>query len=169
MARQQLKTPAAQATDRLLELRGLLHGLTVLTKDLGATTDVAEAVGVGRELWRIIELAHKRINVVKDRLRAEVGLNPGKHRIAGPDFAECLIQVPEPTPVLRKGITPPDLRETLGMDIVDLLFVRNVSWKPHKEFQARLAGLSPETVKAALGTVDLPTSKPRVTFIRRNP
>ena len=168
MMRQQLKPPAEKAGRRILELRGLLYQLTVLTRDLGPDTDLAEAVGIGRELWRTIELAHKRLNVVKDRLRDATDGTPGQHRFAGPDSSEGLVHVPEPVPVIRKEVSIPDLRTRLGDYLADVLFVRNVSWKPSKDFQTLVATLNPKFAKIVLDAVDMPTGKPRVTFIRRN-
>ena len=157
--------------DRILEVRGLLHSLMALTRDIGPDTDLAEAIGMGRELWRMVELAHKRLNILKDRLRNEVDGIPGKHRFVGPDSAEGLVQVPETTPVFRKDSVNDiaKMAGLLGHTTFDTLFVRNVIWKPTKDFQAIVTGLDPSKAKVALDAVDMQTSKPRVTFIRRNP
>jgi len=166
MARQ-LKPPAELAEKRILELRGLLHGLTDLTKDLGPETTVHEAVGVGRELWRVVDLAHKRLNVLKERLRDEVEDTPGKYRFAGPGSSEGLVQVPEPAVVFRKGTDLMDLSQGLGQDLFGLLFGHHCSWKPTKDFQDIVAKLAPDAAKMALDAVDMQTNKTRVTFIRR--
>jgi len=61
------KTPA----ERTLELRGLLQRLKHLTRELRPRPDeepltLEEMVGVGRELWRLIDMAQRALEIVYD-------------------------------------------------------------------------------------------------------
>lgn len=160
---------ALPANDRILELRGLLQRLTVLTRGLGPTHEVEDAVGVGRELWRMIDTARKALDTVKDRMRAETPPTPGMYTFYGPDGTECKVQVPPPIVVIRKGAQLGELQDHLGIGTANTLFEVTGSWKPGPDFPRALNDLSDEHQKIVLGVVDTQTPKPRVTFLRRKP
>jgi len=156
-----------KASERVLELRGLLHRLTTLTRDLDYDTELTEFVGVGRELWRVIELAHKRLNVIKDRLRDEVDGTVGNHRFNGPDGAEAVVHVAEPKVAVRKDFDIEALvRHFRDDEFVRSLFVLQISWKPVKNIKAIVDGLPHEEAQIIINALDMASYKPRITFIR---
>jgi len=158
---------SAPAGKRILELRGLLQQLRKLTRDVDAETPIVEAVGVGRELWRFIDAAGKVLDTVKDRARDYVDTTPGRHEIDGVDHAVCVVVVPTPRTVLGKGLNGSDVQQALGDELFNRLFQTKLQVRPHKDFGILVADLEVADQKAALGTVDLNTGKPRVSFVKK--
>jgi len=153
------------ASDRVLELRGLLQRLRVLTKDIDEDTELIEAIGIGHELWRIVATSHSAMNHIKAIARANTAATPGSYQIRGPDRTFCRVTVPEPRTAMRKGLNLDDLKRDLGTSF-DRLFSTHVVYAPMSTFQEQVPALSPTSRQRALGAVDLQTGKPRVSFDR---
>lgn len=162
------RTPA----DRTLELRGLLQRLKHLTRELRPQPEepmaLEEMVGVGRELWRLIDMAQKALDVVKTRARKEVDSTPGRHEIHGPDGALCVVVVPEPAPVIRRGSDALGLQDVLGPERFGELFTVKTTVRPRKEFTERVPELPQQLIADVLDVVDVRTGMPRVSFTKRN-
>ncbi len=158
--------------DRLLELRGLLQRFRVLTKDVGPDTDVYAAVGIGRELWRFIETAQSSLEKVKQLTREQVDGTPGRHEITGPDGSLCVVVVPEPKPVMRKGLAKGvlgTLHIALGPELFGQLFRVQETIIPRKTFADDVSNLDVLKASAAMGVVDNNTGKSRVSFTKKKP
>jgi len=154
-----------RASNRTLELRGLLHSLAQLTKDLGPDSDVEEAVDAGRELWRVCEAAQRALEKVKDRVRTEVnGAAPGQQELLGADGSLCSIMIPQARIVLRPDVDLSKLQHTLGPKKFDRLFCTRTSVLPHKDFIDRAADLRADSKSLVLASVDTVTNKARVSF-----
>ena len=155
-----------QPSDKVLELRGMLRHLRTLLRDLD-DEPMVEVVGVGRELWRLIDECNAAMDQVKGIVRREVDPTPGRHEIPGRDRAVCVVTVPEPHPVMRNGTTIDTLREALGSNTFGALFTVKTTMKPRKGFADQVPGLQPAAQQTAVGAVDMVTGKPRVSFDKR--
>ncbi len=159
--------------NRTLELRGLLQRLRCLTRELRPRPDeepmaLEEVVGVGRELWRLIDTAQKALEVVKTRARLEVDSTPGRHEIDGPDGALCVVVVPEAAPQVRRGVSVGELEQLVGTGRFGELFTVKTMVRPRQDFTERVPELPPEVAANVLGMVDMQTGRPRVSFSKRN-
>jgi hypothetical protein len=160
----------SQASERTLDLRGLLQQFRALTRDINQDTPLEEVVGIGREVWRFINDCHKAMEACKSRVRAEAGPTPGTHQFRGLDNTSSTVVVPEPIPVLRRGVGEgelADLRIALGGPLFDELFQTHERVKPRKSFISDMAMLDVLKRNAALDVVDTHTGKPRVSFDKR--
>ncbi len=159
-----------RASERTMELRGLLQRLRTLTKDLDKDTPLPEVVCVGRELWRFVETATEEIEKCKARLRDEAGTVPGPHEFEGHDNTLGLVVIPEPHPVMRKGTGEPEietLTTALGPELFHQLFQVKQQVRPRHTFTEDVTKLDPLKASVALDAVDTEMSKPRVSFRKR--
>jgi|SaaInlStandDraft_4_1057021.scaffolds.fasta_scaffold52882_1 hypothetical protein len=152
-------------SDRVLELRGLLQRLRVLTKDIDEDTELVEAIGIGHELWRVVATSQKAMEHIKGIARENTAATPGSYQLRGPDRTICTVTVPEPRTAMRKGLDMDDLKRELGTSF-DRLFSTHVVYAPKRTFQEQVPALSTGSRQRALGAVDLQTGKPRVSFDR---
>lgn len=156
----------ADILTRIRHLREDMAGLLVQLRpeDLseGETPDL---VTLGWELWRIIDVAHKTIEPVKQvvRLRAEATGKRGHVNFTGSYRTTCQVTVPDPVPKLRKDADLDDLRRVLGDKFGDL-FAEQVQVQPRPKFETLVAALTPEEREAVLNAVDLAAGTSRVSF-----
>ena len=155
----------SEASERVLYLRGLLADLHRLTADITPENiDCHEAVGIGRELWRLTDRAQKAINMVKDVVREAAPDSAGTHRLYGADGALCIVSVPEPQTVLRRDVDREDLRNLLGEGGFDRLFETRVRVIPRKDFNEEVLVMDENYRQVALDAVDTVSQPPRITF-----
>jgi hypothetical protein len=150
-------------SDSILRLRRLLVELDRLTKDVTTDTDCEEAVGVGRELWRLVHRAQKALDTVKVIARKNAPEQPGVHRIEGEGKSYCTVSVSGPKATMRSGVDIDALRRVLNGDF-DRLFATRISIKPRRDFEGEVPGLEDQARSAALNAVNLSAGKPRVSF-----
>jgi len=160
-----MKTPAS---DRTLELRGLLQRLTILTNDLDGDITLEEVISVGRELWRLISAMTHAMEMCKERVRMEAGASPGHRTMHGHDRSICTVVNPEPIPVLRSGVDLLSISREIGERTFNQLFMQRVMTKPRPEFTTEVVKLDPEQAKIALDAVDTVAGKSRVSFDKRS-
>lgn len=84
--------------DRILEIQGLLHQLKMLTRDIGDDISVEETVSLGREMWKLVDIAQKAASLCKDHLREVAPSQPGHYEFSGFGHTYGLVIVPNPTP-----------------------------------------------------------------------
>lgn len=127
--------------------------------------DTAEAVAIGFELWRIIDMTTKGIEPIKALVRtaAEASGRRGQVHLRGVRQTSCMVTVPEPVAKLRKDVDLDALRQTLGARFDDL-FAETVQVQPRPKFESLIQDLSPEERAAVLHAVDLTTGTSRVSF-----
>lgn len=162
-----LEVTTMLSSDTILELRGIRQQLQQITKDLGPETALSEVVGVGWELWRLIEMSHQRLNGLKDQLRKEAGNTPGRYTFKGPDGTKGMVQVQAPSPVQRSEADMAELQNLLGSSKFTSLFSISAKWKVRKDFDEAVSQLTPEETQALHQRVDFRASKPRATFMRK--
>jgi len=158
------------ASERVLDLRGLLREFRSLVKDIDGDADLEEVVSLGRELWRFHAEVTEAADKCKARVREEVGEGTGRHLLGGLDNTFCTVVVHEPTPVMRQGFSRDDaekLHTALGSELLNQLFDVRERIKPRKSFPDDVANLDPLKASAALDAVDIRRGLPRVSFEKR--
>lgn len=146
--------------DSFTQIRTLLTGIN---KGVLQATPTAELVRLGSDLWGVANLVKGLLEDIKDHLRSRVPLSPGQHQLGGPGTI-CLVTIQEPQPVLRKEVSVPDLRASLGADFGVLFEVTEIV-TPRGDFKMALQRVEdPERVRAVLDAVDLVVHKPRMSF-----
>lgn len=156
------------ATDRVLELRGLLRRLRTLTMTISDNTDIGEIISIGREIWRLDAECHKVKGLVKDRVRSETkGLEPGHYDLDGLDYSVVEINVAESRPTMRNGTSQENIVAVLGSNLFRKLFTSKVLVRPRRDFRDKVIDLDPDTAAKVLGFIDNVVNKPRLSFTRK--
>jgi len=157
-------TSTSEASERVLELRGLLADLHRLTGGVHSSNiDTAEAVGLGRELRRIIARSQATLEHAKARVREDAPKQAGHHTLLGPDGTEALVVIQESRPALRRGVDVEELRRTFGTDF-ELLFETRERVLPRPDFATEVLALDNTRQKIAINAVDSRNPTTRVSF-----
>jgi len=131
---------------------------------------IEETVGVGNELWAILQEAQRQFEAVKGIIREDVGSTPGTYTLTGSGGATCRVTVQRPRPIIRQGTDMDHVRQVIGTGFFNQLFMETGAgtYIPHPNFIERAHHHDYNVANALVSAVDLKTDPARVSFDRRS-
>jgi hypothetical protein len=150
----------------------LLEGIDNLSA-MVAEGNIDFKVEVGSLLWDLGNAIEKAMKAIKGDVRTEawdeLGGAVGNTKISGTDLGEATVTFPKATLRIPKGKNVDDIKSAIGGDF-SLFFEEEVTFKPRKEFEERVAKLQNALHKQILmDAIERKEATPRVSFTRHPP
>lgn len=128
--------------------------------------DRVTVVDLAHALWQLTKIIKQLTDILKERLRQD-GITvlrgmTGTVTFDGSNGEQCVVHIPGTRPQLRRGLSLPDIMQSMGVNVFHTLF--DMSPRPVKDFQEKLSAHGPESTAKILSVVDLVDAHPRITF-----
>ena len=141
-------------------------GQTVRDELNQGNLDTDEQIQLGTQLLSLAKKSSTLLDILKTHLRemaVQKDTKPGTQHFNAKDGSRCTVTIPKSSMTVKQDADIPGLKALLG-SLFDSLFETVVTYKPRKEFKAKVVSCNPDQTQAVVEVVEVKENTPRVSF-----